>query len=109
YRVWEGDHGDKIPMFVSITNGGAMEMAATRKIEARFQVVSNELSTPKIFHCPQDLARIEAKPFSRLTGSNISYFIGMDATNAAAAQANLCGGDNFAVNSVPVKSGLLEH
>ena len=108
YRVWEGDHGGKFPMFVSVTNGGAMELVATGNIQACFDTMSNELSTPKILHCPQDLAHIEAGSFSGLAGSNISYFIGMDVTNAAAPQAILCGDDNFTVNGILIKSGLQE-
>src|SRR3974377_1288221 len=44
FRIWEGDHDDKYPMFVSVTNGGAMELVATGNVTACFQVMSNELS-----------------------------------------------------------------
>ena len=27
FRVWGGDHGDKSPMQISVTNGGTMELA----------------------------------------------------------------------------------
>ena len=54
YRLWEGDNNDKYPMLVSVTNGGAMELVATGNVAACFQVMSNELSTPKILLCPED-------------------------------------------------------
>jgi competence protein ComGC len=108
YRVWEGDNGDKYPMEISVTNGGAMELAATGNVLVTFLVMSNELSTPRILHCPEDIERSETSSFATLTSSNISYFIGADVTNETAPQAILSGDDNLEVGGVPVKSGLLE-
>src|SRR5579863_2689739 len=48
FRIWEGDNNDKYPMQVSTTNGGAMELVALGNPVPVFQVMSNELSTPKI-------------------------------------------------------------
>ncbi|MES1180906.1 MAG: type II secretion system protein, partial [Verrucomicrobiota bacterium] len=53
-RVWSGDNRDKYPAEVSVTNGGAMESAAAGDAVSVFQVMSNELSTPKIVLCPND-------------------------------------------------------
>jgi prepilin-type N-terminal cleavage/methylation domain-containing protein len=107
YRVWEGDNGDKYPMFVSITNGGAMELIATGNVAACFQVMSNELSTPKILHCPEDTEHFETYSFAMLSSSNISYFINIDATEAH-PQMILSGDDNFEIGGGLVKSGVLE-
>ena len=66
FRIWEGDNGDKLPMAVSTSAGGAREyvahnngatiaQAATAYIPGiSFQVMSNELSTPKVLFCPSD-------------------------------------------------------
>ncbi len=108
YRVWEGDNGDKYPMEISVTNGGSMELIATRNVLLTFLVMSNELSTPRILYCSEDTEHIEAYSFAALTSSNISYFIGADVTNETDPQAILSGDDNFEINGVPVKSGLLE-
>src|SRR5271154_5887843 len=54
FQIWKGDYGDLFPMAVSCTNGGAMEQAATGNVAAVFQVMSNELSTPRILVCPED-------------------------------------------------------
>ncbi|HZL79034.1 MAG TPA: type II secretion system protein, partial [Candidatus Limnocylindrales bacterium] len=43
YRIWAGDNNDKYPMFISVTNGGAMEPITTGDVAACFQVMSNEL------------------------------------------------------------------
>jgi hypothetical protein len=108
YRIWEGDHGNKYPMSVSVTNGGAMEFVATGNVAAIFQVMSNELSTPKILFCPADERRSYATNFSAgFSAQNISYFIGLDADETN-PQALLSGDDNFEISGAPVQSGLLE-
>src|SRR2546428_11389285 len=70
FRTWALDHNDQLPMQVSVTNGGAMEIVATGTAFTVFQVMSNELSTPKILFCPEenDPKRISAVTFSS-TGS----------------------------------------
>jgi len=108
YRVWEGDNGDKYPMFVSDTNGGAMELIATGNVAACFQVMSNELSIPKILVCQKDTDRIAATNFTTdFDNSKISYFVNPDAAEAY-PQMLLLGDDNFEIGGIPVKSGLLE-
>src|ERR1039458_640520 len=54
YRIWAGDNNDKYPMQVSAINGGAMELVGGPDEWKTFQVMSNELSTPKILYCPED-------------------------------------------------------
>jgi len=108
YRIWEGDNNDAYPMAVSCTNGGAMEQMATGDVVGGFQVMSNELSTPKILICPADDERIVATNFSDgFTAKNISYFIGVNATEKD-PQMLLTGDDNFEVGGVTVKSGILK-
>jgi len=109
YRLWEEDNNGKYPMAVSVTNGGAMELVATGNVAACFQVMSNELSTPKILICPQDAKAILAANFGEgFNNRNVSYFVGLDVTNEANPQMFLSGDDNFAISGIPVKSGLLE-
>jgi len=107
-RIWSGDNWDKYPMEVSVANGGAMELAALGDAVAVFQVMSNELSTPKVLFCPSDPGVLFATNFGPgLTSKNISYFVGL-AANTNSPQAFLSGDDNFQIGGVPVKSGLLE-
>lgn len=108
YRLWEGDNNDKYPMTVSLTNGGAMELVATGNVAACFQVMSNEVNTPKILLCPEDTRRVWATNWSTLNNSNISYFVGLDVTNDTNLKMLLSGDDNFAIGGVPVKSGVLQ-
>jgi prepilin-type N-terminal cleavage/methylation domain-containing protein/prepilin-type processing-associated H-X9-DG protein len=110
FRIWAGDHQDTNPMQISVTNRGAMEAALSGNIVAVFQVMSNELNTPKILFCPTDKKRIQATTFDRsdpsigkwrgntLFGSNtnLSYFVGLDAKDTS-PQMFLTGDDNLLV------------
>jgi competence protein ComGC len=107
YRVWEGDNSDMYPMGISVTNGGSMEMVATGNVLQTYLVMSNELSTPKLLHCPKDLVTMEASSFGGLANSNLSYFVGVDVTNETYPQMMLSGDANFEIAGKPVKSGLL--
>src|ERR1035437_5470659 len=113
YQFWSGDHNDKYPMQVSITNtnengGGTMELANGENAWINFAVMSNELSTPKILRCPTDTNRAYAANFTAdFNNRKISYFVGLNAdTNHP--QALLSGDDNFEIGGIPIKSGLLE-
>jgi prepilin-type N-terminal cleavage/methylation domain-containing protein len=107
FRIWEGDNGDKFPMQVPAKNGGAMEPAARGNVARIFQVMSNELSTPRVLICPADADRFVAKNFKAgFDNSKVSYFAGLDASDAQPAMF-LSGDDNFDIGGVPVKSGLL--
>ena len=109
YFLWAGDHDGKFPMQVSVTNGGTMELTADgRNAWLNFLVMSNELNTPKVLWCVADRDRVTATNWtSGFSAANISYFVGLDAdTNHP--QMFLSGDDNFAIGSVPIKSGLLE-
>jgi prepilin-type N-terminal cleavage/methylation domain-containing protein len=105
-KIWEGNHNDRYPGETSITNGGATELLAAGNVAACFQVISNELSTPKILTCPSDDERVGANSWGGLNNSNISYFVGSSASDSC-PQLPLLGDDNFATDGVPVKSGVL--
>jgi prepilin-type processing-associated H-X9-DG protein len=116
-HVWSGDCGDKYTMSVSTNHGGTMEFASGPNAFRHFQVMSNELSTPRILLCPaeSDRARIAATTFNpesppgpiRFTGnSNLSYFVGIDATETD--PNGFFSGDHSLTNGTPVKNGILE-
>jgi competence protein ComGC len=105
FRIWEGDNGDKFPMSVSTNKGGAMEYADGENTFRHFQVMSNELSTPKILICPAD-TRVAAKNFARLKNQNVSYFVGLDAEDTH-PQMLLDGDRNITVDTEP-ENGILK-
>jgi hypothetical protein len=106
-RIWLDGPPD-YPTQVSITNGGTMELAEKGIAYVNFQVLSNELITPKILICPADTSRIAATNFTTdFNNTKISYFVGLDAAEEY-SQRIISGDDNFEIGGVPVKSGLLE-
>jgi len=91
FRLWEGDNGDRYPMAVSTTSGGAQETTAENGIAPTagaicgvtniFLVMSNQLSTPKILYCPSDTLKTQITYFTNANfQANISYFVNGDAT-----------------------------
>jgi hypothetical protein len=107
FRIWEGDKGDKYPMQVSVTNGGAMELAIAGNVAGIFRTMSNELSTPKVLICPKDSKRIAATNFAGgFSHANISYFVGLDAEDSN-PEMILSGDDNLEINGFHVRSGIL--
>jgi hypothetical protein len=108
FRVWEGDNNDKYPMQVSETNGGTMEFITGSNAFRHFQVMSNELNTPKILICPNDSDhnRMVAANFEWMRNSNLSYFVGVDADETNVAMVLL--GDRNITNGTPIRNGLLE-
>jgi len=87
---------------------GLTDLAIMHKEAFRhFQVMSNELSTPKILICPADVRRA-ANDFGTAFGNtNISYFINLDA-NEVNPQMMLSGDDNFEIGGTATESGRLE-
>jgi prepilin-type N-terminal cleavage/methylation domain-containing protein len=103
-RVWEGDNNDRYPMAIASAQGGAQEyiahtsgnssgtaasVASTPPYSAKvFQVMSNELSTPKVTICPADTFHTTAATNFGTAGvggngdystNKVSYFIAGDA------------------------------
>lgn len=106
FRIWEGDHDDKMPMAFPLTKGGTMEYTTGANTFRHFQVMSNELSTPKILVCPADTARAAAYNFARLKNQNVSYFVGLDAGDEF-PQRFLAGDRNITGVSDP-ENGILK-
>jgi len=106
FRCWAIDNDDHFPMQVSVTNGGTMELAASGVVFPHFQVLSNELSTPKVLLCPADKNRHWATNFtSDLTGKNLSYFLNMDSAHGDGP--GLLSGDRNITNRTSVGSRLV--
>jgi prepilin-type N-terminal cleavage/methylation domain-containing protein/prepilin-type processing-associated H-X9-DG protein len=104
-RVWEGDNNGKYPPFVSVTNGGSMECITGLNVWRHYQVMSNELATPRLLVCPADADRIPATNFTWLNNSNISFFFGVDAAETNAQM--FLSGDRNITNGTHVQNGIL--
>jgi type II secretory pathway pseudopilin PulG len=106
FRIWEGDNGDMMPMDVPVAKGGSMEFVTGADTFRHFQVMSNELSTPKILVCPNDTERSAAATFTRFNNKNLSYFVGLDAKDDF-PQRLLDGDRNITGESEP-ENGILK-
>ena len=106
-RVWAGDHGDKFSFQLSETNGGTMSFITGSNVWRHFQIMSNELFTPRVLLCPSDdLRTLGATNFNFLNNSNVSYFVGLDSTQSD--PRGLLSGDCNITNGTPIKNGILE-
>ncbi len=76
FKTWALDNQDRLPMEVPAAEGGAKEALEQGRVCAVFEVMSNELSTPKVLLCPQDTARSwPTNATWRLSDTNISYWV----------------------------------
>jgi prepilin-type N-terminal cleavage/methylation domain-containing protein len=117
FRLWEGDNGDRYPMQVSFSQGGAEDFiyqggTAPSKayyLGVAFMVMSNELSTPKILVCPSDTKNYATNfnpvgvgaefPTNNASATNfISYFLGGDAIDTQ--PQSILGGDRNIGNNL---------
>src|SRR5215471_17674280 len=60
FKTWSIDNEDRFPMQVSTNQGGSMELTNGLWAFAHFQVMSNELSTPRVLLCPIEPKRTYA-------------------------------------------------
>jgi prepilin-type processing-associated H-X9-DG protein len=120
FHTWALDYGGKFPMQVPITNGGTLELAGSGVVFPHFEVMSNELSTPKILFCPEEsnAERKVANTFGRTispgsigkvpfaSDTNLSYFVGVNAVDGD-SRMMLCGDDNFTFERMRLRHRLV--
>lgn len=104
-RLWAEDNDGKFPNQVSTNDGGLMEIADSAKAFRHFQLLSNELGTPKILVCPTDEKRGAATNFKSLANKNVSFFFGVDAIQTNANM--LIAGDRNITNGFPPIRSLI--
>ncbi len=95
-RLWANDREDRYP-FASTNAAGSLAWVNSPEVFRHYQVMSNELFTPRILACPADSARLAVTNFAKLSNTNLSYFVGFDAREDApnsilSGDRNLIGG-----------------
>ena len=81
--LWSMDHEGKYPWIVQVTDGGTHTLPQAWQ---HFVVISNELGTPKVLHCPTDKAKTGASDFNGANGfatlqnAALSYAAGTEAS-----------------------------
>jgi len=87
FQNFAHDHNGQYPMAWPVVAGGTFEFAASGRRQSgnfdysyrHFQALSAELVTPKLLVCPAD-TRQAAVSFRVLQNSNVSYFVGLNAS-----------------------------
>jgi prepilin-type processing-associated H-X9-DG protein len=102
FRLFATDNDDKYVMQLLTNATGVLE---PQPVTRYFQLMSNELTTPYVMICPGD-DRTRASGFGTLCGTNISYFIGLDAVEVRPSM--LLAGDRKLTNGQSPVSGILE-
>jgi hypothetical protein len=77
--MFANDHFNELPWQAPAAKGGALEPAAGGNVVSIFQVLTNELVTPKVLICPADQRRSRVNTFTQLAKSHISYFVALEA------------------------------
>ena len=96
-RLWADDHGAKYPWLVDQAEcGGKPNGTGNATANVQFCITSNELVTPKILVCPNDIERRASTNFVNCAMTNVSYSLGDDADekkpkHILAADRNLSG------------------
>lgn len=113
--MWAQDHESKFPWLVTPTNGGSYSLPAAWQ---HFALVSNELVTPKVLHCPTDKDRPVADTFAAgitgfdtLKNSALSYAAGTEALELKTqmhivVDRNITGNENKACTVAGIAAGI---
>jgi hypothetical protein len=65
YQLWAGDHDDRNPFLVESSEGGLRRHPLAPNSYIQFSIISNGVSSPKVFVCPADTNTTRrAKDFS---------------------------------------------
>lgn len=107
FSIFSSDHTNSFPFSLSTNQGGTLEWAAKPWVVPHLKAISNEFSTPRLLYCPADLERKPATDFSTLSETNISYFIGLTASENS-PQSILSGDRVLMTNGIPLKNQFLE-
>jgi competence protein ComGC len=79
-RIWANDHDRSFSWQVSTNDDGSLEFAGSSNVSELFLPMSTHLKGPRILFCPSDSARKAADSMAALKNANISYCIGLDAS-----------------------------
>ncbi len=85
-----------------------MELVGKGDVTSVFQVMSNELNTPRILVCPADTKRTSATNFGAdLNNAKTSYFVGINATDFNSRNVSRPA-TAISRMAYPIRHGILE-
>jgi len=115
FRMWADDNESRFPWRVPTSEGGSQGVP---EAWFSFTVISNDISTPKVYRCLNDSGRDRAQHWG--TGSDglldmknqaVSYFVGTDSDDNlplmhVAGDRNVIGQDNQACQRAQIPNGV---
>jgi hypothetical protein len=106
FKTWALDNEDHYPMELSVTNGGTMEFIEQGLVFPHLQVMSNELSTPKVLRCPEEKSFQAAQDFTTdFNNSKLSYFVALDANDNS--PSSILAGDKNLQNAITTSNRVM--
>jgi prepilin-type N-terminal cleavage/methylation domain-containing protein len=110
FVAWSKTHYEKLPMQVPSKDGGTLDFIQSGSAVIHFLALTNYGVEPKWLVCPSD-ERSDSiylkKSVSELTDTNISYFVGINAT-LNNPKSILAGDRNLQIDGLPTKPGLFD-
>jgi prepilin-type N-terminal cleavage/methylation domain-containing protein/prepilin-type processing-associated H-X9-DG protein len=115
-RMWHDDNENRFPWRLPPVDGGSQGLTEAWR---HFLPIRNEISTPKVFRCPNDSEREKANDwdeptygYQALGNRALSYFAGLDSDeNLPGVQVigdrNVQGTDNQTCNNAMVNNATL--
>jgi type II secretory pathway pseudopilin PulG len=107
-RIFTTDNNGAWPWQVSTNDGGSKEFLQDPSLAwPHFHALSNELSTPRIARCPNDLTGIQPATWRDASNNSaFSYFLGLDASETN--PNTILGGDsNLELDGQRLRSTLV--
>ncbi len=104
-RIWSNDNGDRFPWMISTNANGTLELTNSGNAFCHFLALSNEMSSPKAFYCPQDRLKARAVTWMNFDDGALSYFVGWNASEDD--QNSLLSGDRTISTNGRIHSGSL--
>ena len=79
-RLWADNNEGKFPWKVDQSLGGGKPNGTDNaKVNLQLSIASNELASTKILLCPNDVRRVPAESFAKLSLTNVSYALCLEA------------------------------
>lgn len=104
--MFAGDHQDRFPMQLPVTNGGTMEFIYSNHVFPHFQKLKDYHVNPQLFVCPFETDRQATTSYEAMNDLNLSYFLNADITTNSPAVSIIAGDRCLTTNSTPVPPGL---
>jgi hypothetical protein len=79
-RIWSNEHDKLLSWQVSTNESGALEFAPSGDVSRLLGPLSHQLRSSKLLLCPSETRRLPAESFETLKNENISYLVGLDAS-----------------------------